>query len=246
MLHLSLYEYYKRCISLILVQFQTIKSTLIEVQDTTHQNPSDLLGTLSDNQVPADWRKLWYGPKNATSYLKAAVVRGLEAEKRYQSQTTSFKSAVMDLSTVFNVDSLLAAAKLMTALEMRVSPHQLTIKLKLDSDSEKNRNLLAISPIYIEGGFQLDQVRGKLVQDSGGSGSSETTKTTPQLALQFEMNENPNKDPTKDLHNEILIPLYSNSSRDFLICHFKIPVNNEVKDAVLFSGAAFIIPEMPL
>lgn len=158
----------------------------------------------------------------------------------------------IDFATIFKVDSYLATVKLITAKDRNVSPYQLTIKLlphtSSDRDQEKSKNHLSIAPIYIEGGFQVDRHQGKLVAASRNpkDGRLSDTSISPPLVIQFESHKQATFDDNSVLANEIEIPMYSNSSREKLISLFKIPVDGQIKDKIIFSGTALIVPEVPL
>lgn len=74
-----------------------------------------ILRTICENQVPLKWRQIWSGPKLIIDYLKAAVSRGVESERRYQHDLHLPFCEQIDLARVYNVDSFLAALKLKNA-----------------------------------------------------------------------------------------------------------------------------------
>lgn len=74
-----------------------------------------LIKIIAENQVPLKWRQLWSGPRLLTDYLKAVVTRGVEAEKRFNSEKHVEFCEKIDFAKVYNVESFLAALKLRNA-----------------------------------------------------------------------------------------------------------------------------------
>lgn len=74
-----------------------------------------LMKIIAENQVPLKWRQLWSGPRTLIDYLKAVVNRGIEAEKRFNSEKHIEFCENIDLAKVYNVESFFAALKLRNA-----------------------------------------------------------------------------------------------------------------------------------
>lgn len=87
-----------------------IKDMQSLTRDTLH-----LIRIICENQVPFKWRQIWPGPRLIVDYIKAVVSRGIEAERRYQTNIHIDFCDEIDFAKVYSVESFLAALKLKNA-----------------------------------------------------------------------------------------------------------------------------------
>lgn len=66
--------------------------------------------------------------------------------------------------------------------------------------------------------------------------TSSQSNTIPDFSINYNVND--------DVHDKdvIELPLYSNSSREHLLCMLKMQTN-VAKDAIILAGVALIVPE---
>lgn len=116
--------------------------------------------------------------------------------------------------------------------------HQSACDLILTSNFFNNRNnsttsTVQVSPVLVDGGLFKN---GKIfIQDTNDS--VDYKKTTP-----FELTFKIKSQQTVNETDQIDISLYSNSSRDNLICTVDVPISVERK-AIIYSGVALIVPD---
>lgn len=102
--------------------FQTIHSTLVTLHaairgtDTMSAAVRQTIMAIRENHVPLMWRKLWPGPRLVTDFIKAAITRGIAAERRYRSTDgdKSFGDRI-SFGEIFNLEGFMSALKLTNA-----------------------------------------------------------------------------------------------------------------------------------
>lgn len=162
------------------------------------------------------------------------ISKGQEAERRYKEVIGKPNDFIEEiaLETIFHPRTLLSSLKLANAQKLGKSTADLdlysdTIKL----DSERNNGItLRISSLEIDGASFDDN--GRVVLTAGTSISPDFYVTFIERTLQkgFQGSE------------ESFLPLYSNHSRESIVCNLKI-ITKEKTERMLLSGAALIIPE---
>lgn len=73
-----------------------------------------LLNIIAENKVPKNWRKIWSGPISLNDYLKK-FKRCAEAAEQRNRIPFNDKEMNIDLSSVFRIDTFLAALKLINS-----------------------------------------------------------------------------------------------------------------------------------
>lgn len=195
----------------------------------------NLMLLLCENQVPLKWRKIWSGPKLATEYLKAIAIRAETSEKRYDEEFNEIFSQEIDLSTIFNVDSFLAALKLTNARIYKKSTCDLQLIVDFDRKLNKSTNVIVeIKPIIIDGGAFNN---GKLFISNN--------QNFKPISESFLLTFNEKSKNSTALIENYDIPLYSNNSREILITNLTVPILGD-RSTIIYSGAAFIVPDTPL
>lgn len=195
------------------------------------------------------------------------VMRGIAAEQRL---SQPFPSTV-DLSTIFNVDTFLAALKLIAARQYSddgVSTTEIAMELRRAGTAAQRNDLnsIVIAPLIIEGGLNFDGKTGMLtrvvrggVGGRGGPAAENKATITPELVLVLSRTkspavnyENDSEDEEQNVHgagdggaNECTVPLYSNGNRDKLICSFKLQIESNLSSLAAYSSLALIIPDLP-
>lgn len=181
--------------------------------------------------MPISWKKIWSGPKSATQFISLVISRGQEAEKRYKEGIVKPMEFVKEiaLETIFHPKTLLSSLKLANAQKIGKS----TADLNLHSDTVKldstDSITVKISSLEIDGASYDDN--GKVVLTAG-------TSISPDFHVTF-------IDRTSKVGyqgTETYLPLYSNHSRESIVCNLKVSTK-ENKDRILLSGAALIIPD---
>lgn len=101
--------------------FETIHNTLVHLHAIAKDNSSfqledvQLLESICENIVPLKWRQIWAGTRTLTDYIKAVVTRSIEAERRFKTMMHLDFGDEIDFVNVFNIESYLAALKLINA-----------------------------------------------------------------------------------------------------------------------------------
>lgn len=181
--------------------------------------------------MPISWKKIWSGPSTASQYISLVVSKGHEAERRYKEgmlKPMDFEDEIA-LETIYHPKTLLSSLKLANAQKIGKSTADLNLysdTVKLDND---NGITLRISPLEIDGASFDD--KGRVVLTTG-------TSISPDFYVTFI--ESSSKVGYQG--SETFLPLYSNHSRDTIVCNLKISTK-ENKDRILLSGAALIIPD---
>lgn len=103
----NLFKLIHNTLSMIHVAMKDVTSL---TRDTLH-----LIRIICENQVPFKWRQIWSGPRLIVDYIKAVVSRGIEAERRYQTNSHIDFCDEIDFAKVYSVESFLAALKLKNA-----------------------------------------------------------------------------------------------------------------------------------
>lgn len=237
--------------------FQVYQLTMSSNRGTTTKTAADarLLQFLSDNQVPAQWKKLWNGPKLATNYLKAMSIRAVATEQRLSQAWSPNPKSAVDLSRIYNVDTFFTTLKLIAARDYPedISTTEITLTLRLveAAASKTDLNSIAIAPLIIEGGLNFDNTTGMLTKVRASRRNKEVP-LTPELILVFSRTESPSGQDSNDdedgeeLSNECIVPLYTNSSREKMICSFKLPIENNLSTLATYSSLALIVPDQPV
>lgn len=182
--------------------------------------------------MPYEWRKMWQGPKIASDFLKSVIIRIQTAMKFMNSLDSGIEE--IDLSKIFNVDSFLSTVKLITSRDLKVSTSKLTMNSFTDDSQyermkNKHKNLIKISPLLVDG---LSFFDNRLVAPDGYSSSN----TTKNIYIHFQEASN-----TADEQHTFTVPLYSNYSREKILCNIKM--NSLIdENEIIYSGTALIVP----
>lgn len=199
------------------------------------ENDRSVLLTLSDNSVPYEWRKMWQGPKVASDFIKSVIVRVQTALKFINSMDDEMNE--VDFAKIFNVDSFLSTVKLVTSRSLKVSTSKLRMESFLDDSPhdhmQKNGNkLIKVAPLMVDGLAYYDN---QLVA-SDGFNSNNMSK---HIYIHFK--EVTNGTLLNEKSHMCEVPLYSNYSREKLLCTIKMNTSLNESD-VIYSGSALIVP----
>lgn len=194
-------------------------------------NDRNILLTLSDNSVPYEWRKMWQGPKVASEFLKAVISRIQNAISLVRNLNDEMNE--IDFSKIFNVDSFLSTVKLVTARNLKVSSSNLILEYFIDEKlGNKSSKIIKVAPLMIDG-FVLYENR--LVAPEGYNSNN----MSGNVFLYYRESSGNSEEDLRKMH---VLPLYSNYSREKLLCTIKINSNLE-KNEIIYSGTAFIVPQ---
>jgi Dynein heavy chain C-terminal domain len=190
--------------------------------------------TLSDNNVPYEWRKLWQGPKMASEFLKSVIVRIPTVLKFLDTLENSIDE--IDFSKIFNVDSFLSTVKLVTSRDKGVSASNLTMESFTDSSQyeiirNQQTRVIKIAPLLIDGlGFEKNML---VSTDNFNSNNF-----TGNIYIYYrDEKEGSGVNET----NVCSIPLYSTYSREKLLGTIKLSTRLD-KDEIIYSGTSLIVP----
>lgn len=194
----------------------------------------NILLTLSDNNVPYEWRKLWQGPKFASEFLKAVAVRAQTVSKFLENLDGEIQE--IDFSKIFNVDSFLSTIKLVTSRELKVSTSDLILESFTDiAKYEKLKTekifVVTAAPLLIDG---MSFEKNRLIQSDG----SNTNNLTSSIFLFFREQKNVS---ANDDSKSYAVPLYATHSREKLLCTIKLSTSLS-KDEIIYSGTSLIVP----
>jgi hypothetical protein len=195
-----------------------------------------ILLTLSDNSVPFEWRKMWQGPQVATDFLKSVIIR-IQTALKYLSNIDA-EIEEIDFSKIFNVDSFLSTVKLVTSRVLKISTSNLMMDSFVDVSqyerikSKKNK-VIKVAPLIIDG---LAYYENKLVISDGYN--SNLSSMTNNIYIYFKEEFN---DKLANENNTYDVPLYSNYSREKMLCTIKMNSSLNEND-LIYSGTALIVP----
>uniref|UniRef100_A0A1B0A9K7 Cytoplasmic dynein 2 heavy chain 1 n=1 Tax=Glossina pallidipes TaxID=7398 RepID=A0A1B0A9K7_GLOPL len=240
--------------------YHSIHTTLAQVYNDLksrqlHSN-NVTLRTLANNQVPLSWQRIWSGPSTALDYLKAFMLRAQASESRFKTNQNSQFIDEIDLATVYNCDTLLAALKLKISNSLNKSCKHLIMESLVLSPSYAPPNTseashtqhLLIKPLLVNGAVFIND---SLVIASASNGSSKQREReqSPEFLISFKENDKKTEEnlsySSRAQMNKggyIKLPLYNNVRRETLLCELDVPTN-ESADTVLLSGAALIVAD---
>lgn len=212
-----------------------ITETLLKFQSIDLNSISDsdknILLILSDNSVPYEWRKMWQGPKMASEFLKSVTIR-IQMVLKFINRLDEPINEI-DFSKIFKVDSFLSTVKLVTSRDLKISASDLVLESFVDDskyDSMRNRKPIKVAPLIVDGlGFE----RNKLVASDGIN----SNKMTGNIYIYY-------KEASKGIEDGsqmYAVPLYSNYSREKLLCTIKLNTSLE-RDDIIYSGTSLIVP----
>ncbi|XP_061401208.1 cytoplasmic dynein 2 heavy chain 1, partial [Musca vetustissima] len=250
--------------------YQIIHKTLSEAYNATKErqpnrnsNSGKTLNILALNQVPLEWQRIWSGPSTALDYIKAFMHRAISTEARYRTtQHLDFIDEI-DLSTVYNCQTLISSLKLINShkqqkscknLQMISSAIQTNSSTTMAYNQQRNDGAsdlqvqLKVKPLRVNGAaFSY----GKLIITNNNSSNDTATENeqSPEFLITFK--EKDEKVAVQDLRtvttrgntssgNTTLLPVYTNAKRERLLCEFDV-ATTESSDTVLLSGAALIV-----
>ena len=164
--------------------------------------------------------------------------KGFEAEKRYKEGQDGIEfTKEIALETIFHPKTLLSSLKLANAQKIGKTTAGLDLysdTVKLDSSKTKGI-FLKISSLEIDGA-SFDP-NSKVVLTAGASISADFYVTFIEKGYALDEKQNQHYEST-----ETYLPLYSNQSREDLVCNLRISTK-ENRDRILLSGAALVIPD---
>uniref|UniRef100_A0A1B0AQ10 Dynein heavy chain, cytoplasmic n=1 Tax=Glossina palpalis gambiensis TaxID=67801 RepID=A0A1B0AQ10_9MUSC len=211
------------------------------------------LRTLANNQVPLSWQRIWSGPSTALDYLKAFMLRAQASESRFKTKQNSQFIGEIDLATVYNCDTLLAALKLKISKSLNKScKHLIMESLVLSpsyaptnrSESSHAQHLL-IKPLLVNGAVFIND---SLVIGSASNSKQRESEQSPEFLISFKENKENEENLSYSSRAQMnkagftKLPLYNNARRETLLGELDVPTN-ESADTVLLSGAALIVAD---
>ncbi|XP_058460067.1 cytoplasmic dynein 2 heavy chain 1 [Malaya genurostris] len=215
---------------------QTIKNSLKEISTVSGKDRT-ILVTLCDNQVPLQWRRIWSGPKTVIEYLKAVGFKTKETETMYNKMVEMKPANEVNFNCLFNMEGFLTTFKLIKSQELNVSTTEL--QLCAYFDDRQREKALKIASLLIDGGSLTN---GKLTMQQAMS-----PQTGPVYTGTFNLDyiTLPSREESKARVDQFRIPLFSNISRDNLICELTVDVLQGLdKSQLVAAGMAFIVPEI--
>lgn len=207
------------------------KFTNIEINSISDVDKSTL-HKLSDNMVPYEWRKLWQGPKLASDFLKSVATR-IPAITKFVN-TLDDPITDIDFAKIFNVDSFLSTAKLVSSRDLKISTSDLMMETMTEAAIDRNSTqmMIKIAPLLIDG---LSFENGKLIRFE-----SSASNYTSSIYLYYK--ETPKTSSTDD-RNVFEIPLYATAAREKLLCTIKLSSSLE-RDEIIYAGTSLVVPEL--
>ncbi|XP_067623203.1 cytoplasmic dynein 2 heavy chain 1-like [Eurosta solidaginis] len=234
--------------------FQEVHQTLSLVHNwfkTTANNTKSnmdlhLIQHLVENQVPASWQRSWQGPPTVIDYIRGLVLRGEAAELRYRSELQLEFGQHIDLTTVFSCETLLSSLKLTNSKQMGTSCKDLKlVSQAVDGGSsslaQTNGSVITLAPLKVDGAVFT---KGKLTIKIDTESPAQEYKS-PEFKFSFEShatNADKKNNPKSANGSNSSIPLYSNTSREKLLCFVDVPTTDSA-DLVLLSGAALVVSD---
>ncbi|EDW77285.2 uncharacterized protein Dwil_GK18215 [Drosophila willistoni] len=226
--------------------FKTVHQTLSQMHNWLKESQDvdpQTLKNLADQQVPANWLKLWPGPSShsAVDYLRALMVRAQAAEQRFKEQVHLEFAGEINLLHVYNCENLFACLKLLQARAFGVSVEQLelgttTNGLTGGGGGADNAKILKLSPLKLDG-------------------SKNGVEKSPSFYITYRIiNDKPKEDKlqskllnwsneTKKGSEQLKLPLYTRSQRDKLICYLPVDMMASTPDEILLAGSALIVED---
>ncbi|XP_058840704.1 cytoplasmic dynein 2 heavy chain 1-like [Topomyia yanbarensis] len=228
----NLYDAINECL-------QTIKNSLKEINIISGKDRS-MLVTICDNQVPLQWRRIWSGPKTVIEYLKAIGFKTKETEELYNSLVEEKAIKEINFNCLFNVEGFLTTIKLIKSHELSVSTTEL--QLCAYFDDRRRETALTIAQLLIDGGSLAN---GRLTIKQGAMEQTGPVYTgTFSLDYTLLPSNVQTSSASKTRDDRFEIPLYSNISRDNLICEITVDVGQGIgRSQLVAAGIAFIVPE---
>ncbi|XP_065356058.1 cytoplasmic dynein 2 heavy chain 1 [Calliphora vicina] len=235
--------------------YQMIHNTLSQVysslkeqqNNSQHTENIEMINTLASNQVPLKWQRLWCGPTTALDYIKAFMHRASNTESRYRTMQHLDFIEEIDLTTVYNCQTLISALKLINSHKQQISSKNLTLEShSLTSEKTHHSNSakqvqLKFKPLQVNGAvFSY----GKLIITSNDVLTQEDK--SPEFIITFREKDNRLNDlktisrGSSAAISSTYLPVYTNAKREKLLCELEV-ATTETADTVLLSGAALIV-----
>lgn len=110
---------------------------------------------MSSKKVPLNWQRLWCGPLTTLDYIKAFMHRAIATEARYRTMPHLEFIDEIDLSTVYNCQTLLSALKLINSHKLNVSCKNLVLESrslgadKTTHNHNANQLQLKLKPLQV-------------------------------------------------------------------------------------------------
>uniref|UniRef100_A0A1I8MV06 Dynein heavy chain, cytoplasmic n=1 Tax=Musca domestica TaxID=7370 RepID=A0A1I8MV06_MUSDO len=243
--------------------YQKIHTTLSQAYNATKErqtnrnnNAGKSLNILALNQVPLEWQRIWSGPANALDYIKAFMHRAMATETRYRTtQHLDFIDEI-DLSTVYNCQTLISSLKLINSHKQQKSCKNLQIASHaIQSNSAYNQRndgandiqvQLKVKPLRVNGAtFSYGKLQITNNNDTSAAATTENEQS-PEFLITFKEKDEKNMQDLRTVSrgstsgNTTLLPVYTNAKREQLLCEFEVATTENV-DTVLLSGAALIV-----
>uniref|UniRef100_A0A1I8Q9V5 Dynein heavy chain, cytoplasmic n=1 Tax=Stomoxys calcitrans TaxID=35570 RepID=A0A1I8Q9V5_STOCA len=228
----------------------TLSQVYTAIKDRHHQNENNNLltplNTLALNQVPQQWQRIWPGPSSALDYIKAFMHRAMATESRYRTtQHLDFIDAI-DLTTVYNCQTLLSSLKLINSHKQQKSCKNLQMEthspaMGRSGAASELQVQLKLKPLKVNGAAFS---HGKLIITTNEALSEEDQ--SPEFIITFREKEEKKLQDLRSVSRggntaaTTLLPVYTNITRERLLCELEVPTA-ESMETVLLSGAALIV-----
>ncbi|XP_035794419.1 cytoplasmic dynein 2 heavy chain 1-like [Anopheles albimanus] len=224
---------------------ETLQALKLALKDAGLLNAKDraLLGTICDNLVPVQWRRLWSGPKTVIEYLRAVTFKTAQAEVMFSTLLEHQTIERVDLNHLFNVEAMLSALKLCRSRELGISTTELTLGAKFGGvNGSSPKNGIQVAPVLIDGGT-LKHNKLIIQQTSANQQTAVEAASTGPFELSYQHRPTDRSEgSTRD--DTIAIPLYNNISRDVLLCSILMDIGSGLsRSQIIAAGIALIVPE---
>ncbi|XP_055916348.1 cytoplasmic dynein 2 heavy chain 1 [Eupeodes corollae] len=220
--------------------FQEVHNTLSNVhiilrdsKNISNHFDSNVLTTLAENLVPLSWRQIWAGPRSTIDYLKGLIFKSSEAERRLKSELNLVFVESINLSAVFSCETFLASLKLANSKKLQQSSKSLI--LQTSGSVSSDCIAVKIASVKVDG---AQFHNGKLIVSST---LAQNEDKSDEFYMSFKKCDNFSEN-YKVGSGKNQIPLYSNVTRENLICYVDIETH-ESADTILLSGAALIVSD---
>lgn len=179
-----------------------------------------LAQTMSTDTVPSEWKRYPVSETITVTEWLADFGKRLEQLRALQACRASFQRFTLWFGGLFFPEAFLTASRQATAQRLRVSLEELVVVVQVGG-AEDPANFL-VNGLFLEGATWSSSKNELGLTD-------ELAVPLPQLKLSWVRRDSPEFKATADF---FAVPVYLNSSRNLLICPFRLPVPQDVPTAI--------------
>lgn len=191
---------------------------------------------LMSSKLPNSWLKMWEGPTTPSEWLKNFFKKVISLNDWLKKigdgkNNSKFFKEELSLSDLFSPEVFLNAHRMIVSKETKISMESLRLILSFEKNSNSKSSQLKLGGLLIQG---CKFKGGKIVNLS--ENDSEEFSVMPTCYVSYVEN----RGDKEESETVLSVPLYSDFTRENLICYFDIVIDG-MKQEKIISGVAMAI-----